>query len=131
MFYEVIFVMRPDVPNNSVDETAEKFAELVRKHKGKVAKVENWGLRTLAYKVGKHRKGYYVMLGIEGNGRVVDELERNFKLSEDVIRFLTVKADEISAEPSVMMRAKARQDRDDTEMTPFGAIEADIPAVTV
>lgn len=108
-FYEFTTIIRPDVPTTTVDAVATKVADLVKKHKGKVVKTEQWGLRTLAYAISKHRKGYYTLHGLQLNdAAAVNELEYAMKLSDDVIRFLTVKVDEISKEPSAILKAKAR-----------------------
>ena len=77
-------------------------------HKGKVIKTENWGLRSLAYRIAKNRKAHYVMLEIDAPGDVVAELERQTQINEDVIRYMTVKVDELEAGPTVMMRKQER-----------------------
>ncbi len=78
-----------------------------------MTKVETWGLRSLAYKIAKNRKAHYVMLNIEAPAGVVAELERQTQINEDVIRYMTVRVDELEAGPSVMMRKGERErDRD-------------------
>lgn len=110
-FYEFTTVIRPDVPTTTVDAITNKVADMVKKHKGKVVKTEQWGLRTLAYPIMKHRKGYYTLHGLQlSSGEAVNELENMMKLSDDVIRFLTVKVDEISKDPSPVMKARSRAD---------------------
>ncbi|MFZ2620568.1 MAG: 30S ribosomal protein S6 [Alphaproteobacteria bacterium] len=105
-FYESVFIVRPDVATNQVDAIAEKMSEVVTKNQGKVVKTENWGLRTLAYRIKKYKKGYYVMLGLEMPGAAVIELERNMKLAEDIIRFHTIKMDKLEDGPSIILRNK-------------------------
>ena len=108
-FYELTYIIRPDVPTTQVDAVANKVGDLVKKHKGKVVKAEQWGLRTLAYPIKKHRRGYYTMLGLSATGNeAIDDIEHQLKLSDDVIRFMTIKVDELSKEPSAMMKAKNR-----------------------
>ena len=107
-FYELTYIIRPDVPTTQVDAVANKVTDLVKKHKGKVIKAEQWGLRTLAYPIHKHKRGYYTHLGITLPGEGVPEVEHQLKLAEDIIRFMTVKVDDISKEPSAVMKAKAR-----------------------
>ena len=68
-----------------------------------MATTENWGLRTLAYPVKKNRKAHYVMFQLECDGKVVNELERNYRIQEDVIRFITIAIEALSTEPSIMM----------------------------
>ncbi len=108
-FYEFTTIIRPDVPTTTVETVSGKIADMVKKHKGKIIKTEQWGLRTLAYAIKKHRKGYYTLHGLQLNdASAVNELEYAMKLSDDVIRFMTVKVDEISKEPSAILKAKAR-----------------------
>ena len=107
-FYELTYVLRPDVPTAHVDATTNKVAEWVKKAKGKVVKTEQWGLRTLAYSIKKHKKGYYTHLGLSMPGAAVADIENQLKLSDDIIRFLTVKVDDVSKEPSAVMKAKTR-----------------------
>jgi small subunit ribosomal protein S6 len=119
-FYELVTIIRPDVPTTQVDVIAGKVADLVKKHKGKVVKTEQWGLRTLAYTIKKHKKGYYSMFGLSVTGaEALMDIEHQLKLSDDVIRFMTVAVDDISKEPSVMMKAKARAG-EETEASPLG-----------
>lgn len=116
-FYEFTTIIRPDVPTTTVDAITNKVGDLVKKHKGKVVKTEQWGLRTLAYPIKKHRKGYYTLHGLQlADGAAVNDLEHAMKLSDDVIRFLTVKVDEISKEPSAILKAKARAEENEMGM---------------
>lgn len=108
--YEIVFIVRPDVATDTVEKLTARFSELVEKQDGKVANTENWGLRTLAYRINKHRKGYYVMLAVNMPGIAVTEVERQMNLSEDIIRFLTISVEEVSKEPSVMLKFKKDED---------------------
>jgi small subunit ribosomal protein S6 len=118
-FYELTYIIRPDVPTTTVDTVATKVADLVKKHKGKVIKAEQWGLRTLAYPIKKHKKGYYSMAGISLTGAEgLNDIEYQLKLSDDVVRFMTVKVDEISKEPSAMLKAKNRTGEGDDASGP-------------
>lgn len=107
-FYEVTYIVRPDATSAQVEQIAKKYADLTNEKGGKVIKTENWGLRTLAYRVHKHRKGFYTMLGMEADGVIVSELERQMRINDDVIRFLTVKVDELTKAPSIQMAAAKR-----------------------
>src|SRR3546814_7095285 len=82
---------------------------------GKVTKVETWGLRSLAYKIAKNRKAHYVMLNIDAPAGVVAELERQTQINEDIIRYMTIKVDELETGPSVMMR-KQRSEEHTSEL---------------
>ena len=77
---------------------------------GKVAKVEYWGLRTLAYRLKKSRKAHYLHLNIEASAAAIDELERQQRISEDVLRYLTVKVEAFEEGPSAVMQAKSSRD---------------------
>lgn len=107
-FYELTYVLRPDVPTSHVEATTNKVGDILKKVKGKIVKTEQWGLRTMTYPIKKHKKGYYTHLGISMPGEGINEMENALKLSEDIIRFLTVKVDEISKDPSAVMKAKTR-----------------------
>lgn len=105
--YESTFIVRQDASPQEVEKVTEKFTKLVKDLKGKVIKKEYWGLRNLAYKISKSRKGHYTMLAIEAPAESIDELLRQYKLSEDVIRNLTVKVANISKDPSPMVEKPA------------------------
>ena len=107
-FYEVVTIVRPDVSSQHVEQVAKKFEEVATSNGAKLIKTEQWGLRTLAYRVNKHRKGYYTMYGLEADtsSKALAELERQFRLSDDIIRHLAIKVDELDAEPSVQMQKK-------------------------
>ena len=92
-----------------LDKITEYFTKIVTDHAGKVVKSEYWGLRSLSYKIKKNRKGHYVLLGLDAPADAVNELERQFKLHEDVMRSLTVRVDEISKEASAVLRQPERQ----------------------
>jgi small subunit ribosomal protein S6 len=114
--YEHVFLARQDLAQAQVDALAANATEIIETNGGKVSKTETWGLRTLAYKIAKNRKAHYVMIEFSGPGPVVAELERQTQISEDVIRYMTIRIDAAEAGPSVMMRKpdrKPRRDRDD------------------
>lgn len=107
-FYELIYIIRPDVPTTQVDAVLAKVTDAVKKARGKIVKTEQWGLRTLAYTMKKHKRGYYTYLGMSMPGEGVAEIEHQLKLSDDIIRFMTVAVDDISKEPTAVMKAKNR-----------------------
>jgi small subunit ribosomal protein S6 len=115
--YEHVFLARQDLAQAQVDALSATAAEIIQTNGGKVVKTENWGLRSLAYKIAKNRKAHYVMLEFDGPGPVVAELERQTQINEDIIRYVTVKVDAHEAGPSAMLRKsvdkKPRRDRDD------------------
>ena len=109
--YEHVFLARQDLSQAQVDALAATATEIVQANDGKVTKTETWGLKNLAYKIDRNRKAHFVLLNIEGPGSVVAELERQTRINEDIIRYLTVRVDEHEEGPSVMMR-KGDRDRE-------------------
>ena len=107
--YEHVFLARQDLSQAQVDALAATATEIVEANQGKITKVETWGLRSLAYKIQKNRKAHFVLLNIDAPAGVVAELERQTAINEDVIRFLTVRVDELEGGPSVMMRKNDRE----------------------
>ncbi len=107
--YEHVFLARQDLSQAQVDTLAAQATEIVEKGDGKVTKTETWGLKNLAYKIDRNRKAHFVMLNIEAPGAVVQELERQNRLSEDVLRWITIRVDEHEDGPSVMMRKNDRE----------------------
>jgi small subunit ribosomal protein S6 len=107
--YEHIFLARQDLSQAQVDALAASATEIIEANDGKVTKTETWGLKNLAYKIDRNRKAHFVMLNIEGPGSVVAELERQTRINEDVIRYMTIKVDEHEEGPSVMMRKNDRE----------------------
>ena len=116
--YEHIFLARQDLSQAQVDALAAQATEIIEANDGKVTKTETWGLKNLAYKIDRNRKAHFVMLNIDGPGSVVAELERQTRINEDVIRYMTIRVEEHEDGPSVMMRKndrdrKRRSDRGD------------------
>jgi small subunit ribosomal protein S6 len=109
--YEHVFLARQDLAQAQVDALAEIATKIVNDNEGRVVKTENWGLRSLAYKIAKNRKAHYVMLEIDAPGSVIAELERQTQINEDIIRYMTVKVDTLEEGPTVMMR-KSDRDRE-------------------
>lgn len=107
--YEHVFLARQDLSQAQVDALATTATEIVEANQGKITKVETWGLRSLAYKIQKNRKAHFVLLNIDAPAGVVAELERQTAINEDIIRFLTVRVDELEGGPSVMMRKNDRE----------------------
>lgn len=110
-FYEGVFIARQDASAAQVDGLQDTFAALIEEKGGKVTKREYWGLRNIAYRMKKNRKGHYVLFNIDAPSEAIDELDRQLRLNEDVLRHLVVRVEELDEEPSVMMQ-KGR-DRDD------------------
>jgi small subunit ribosomal protein S6 len=109
--YEHVFIARQDLAQAQVDALAETATGIIESNGGKVVKTETWGLRSLAYRIAKNRKGHYVMLDFEAPAPVVAELERQTQINEDVIRYLTLRVDAHEQGPSAMMRRNERSER--------------------
>ena len=109
--YEHVFLARQDLTQAQVDALAENAAKIVTDNGGKVAKTENWGLRSLAYRIQKNRKAHYVMLELDAPPTLVAELERQAQINEDIIRYMTISVDAHEAGPSAMMRRNERDRR--------------------
>jgi small subunit ribosomal protein S6 len=110
--YEHTFIARQDLSPQQAQALAETYAALVAEHGGEVTKNEYWGLRNLAYRMRKNRKGHYLHLNLKADAATIDELERQERLSDDVLRYLTVKVDQFEEGPSVLMHARtSREER--------------------
>ena len=109
--YENVFIARQDMSPAQVETLADEYVSVMESLGGKVEKREHWGLKTLAYRIKKNRKGHYVLFNFDTNGDAVAELERRMRLSEDVLRYLTVRIDAVDERPSVMLQARPRDDR--------------------
>lgn len=110
-YYESVFIARQDVSSTQVEQLTDQFAEVVAGLGGEVKKREYWGLRNLAYKVNKNRKGHYVLFNLDAPSDAVTEMERLMRLNEDVLRYMTIRVDELEEGPSIMMQAKSDRDR--------------------
>jgi len=109
--YEHVFLARQDASTQQVEELTAQMTGIVEQAGGKVTKTENWGVRSLTYRMNKNRKAHFVLLNIEAPSAAVAEIERQERISEDVIRYLTVRVEELEEGPSAMMR-KADRDRE-------------------
>jgi small subunit ribosomal protein S6 len=109
--YEHVFLARQDASTQQVEELTAQMTGIVEQSGGKVTKTESWGVRSLTYRMNKNRKAHFVLLNIDAPSAAVAEIERQERISEDVIRYLTVRVEELEEGPSAMMR-KADRDRE-------------------
>ena len=109
--YEHVFLARQDASTQQVEELTTQMTGIVEGLGGKVTKMENWGVRSLTYRMNKNRKAHFVLLNIDAPSAAITEIERQERISEDVIRYLSVRVEEHEEGPSAMMR-KADRDRD-------------------
>lgn len=114
-YYETVFIARQELTQAQVDELTESFSQILKDAGGKIHKVENWGLRTLAYKINKNRKGHYVLIESDASGAAIIEMERVMRLNESILRYLTIRNEELSKGPSVVMDKSGRDGDDNTE----------------
>jgi small subunit ribosomal protein S6 len=98
--YESVLIARQDLGASQVNSLVENLSEVLKREGGEVVKVDNWGLKNLAYSIKKNRKGHYVLLNIVAPAKAVSEYERLMRLNEDVIRYMTIKVDEFNNEMS-------------------------------
>lgn len=96
--YESVLIARQDLGASQVATLVEELSDAIKKNGGEVVKVDNWGLKNLAYRVKKNRKGHYVLLNISAPAAAVHEYERLMRFNEDIIRYMTVKVDEFCSE---------------------------------
>ena len=113
--YEHVFLARQDVTAQQVEAMTEQYKAVIEAHGGSVAKVEYWGVKSLAYRIKKNRKAHYALMNITAPAAGIAEMERQMGISEDVLRFMTVRVDEHEIEPSAMMQRRDREERRDRD----------------
>ena len=110
--YENVFIARQDISGAQVDALADTFTQLIAEQGGEIKKREYWGLRNLAYRMKKNRKGHYVLFNIEAPAAAIAELERTMRINEDVLRYLTLRVEQLEEAPSPVMQSRgSREDR--------------------
>jgi small subunit ribosomal protein S6 len=109
--YEHVLVARQDATPQAVEALTEEIKATLEANGGKLVSQEPWGLRTLAYRIKKNRKGHFVLLHIDAPSAAVQEVERLEKINEDILRFMTIKVDAFEEGPSAMMKSRDRDDR--------------------
>ena len=113
--YEHIYLARQDVTAQQVETMTEQFKGIIEAGGGKIAKVEYWGVKTLAYRISKNRKAHFTLMNIDGPASAVAEMERQMGINEDILRVLTIRVEEHEDGPSAMMRKREDSDRDSGE----------------
>ena len=109
--YECVYIARQELTAAQTEQLSKDLTKIVSSNSGEIKRQEYWGLRNLAYKIRKNRKGHYTMFHIEGPASAIGELERNMRLNEDILRYLTVKIDRLPEGPSVMMTVRPDRTR--------------------
>ncbi|MBJ6132149.1 30S ribosomal protein S6 [Ochrobactrum sp. Q0168] len=111
--YEHVLLARQDISQQQVDALVEQYKGVLEANGGKVGKVEAWGLRPLTYRINKNRKAYYTLLNIDAPAAAVAEMERQMRINEDVLRFMTIRVEEHEEGQSAMLtRRDDRRERD-------------------
>jgi len=118
--YEHVFLARQDVAPQQVEALTDQIKTKIASLGGAVAKVEPWGLKSLAYRIKKNRKAHFMLLNVVAPPEAIAELERTLSINEDVIRFLTIRVDQHEAGPSAMLRKREDADRDERSRGPRG-----------
>jgi small subunit ribosomal protein S6 len=111
-FYESVYIARPDITSAQVEALTQALGNIVTENGGAVKKSEYWGLKTLSFRIKKNRKGHYSMMNIDAPAAAIRELERNMRINEDVLRYLTVRVETLEEGPSAMMQRRDERDRD-------------------
>jgi small subunit ribosomal protein S6 len=109
--YEHVFLARQDISQQQVESLVEHYKTLISEAGGSVGKVEFWGLKSIAYRINKNRKAHYVLMNIDSGSDAVAEMERQMRINEDVMRFMTIRVDEHEEDQSAMMQKRDRDDR--------------------
>jgi ribosomal protein S6 len=109
--YEHVFLARQDMSSQQVDALVEQYKGVIEANGGKVGRVENWGLKSLTYRIKKNRKAHYALMDIDAPAAAVQEMERQMRINEDVLRYMTIAVEAHEEGPSAMMQKRDRDDR--------------------
>jgi small subunit ribosomal protein S6 len=118
--YEHVYLARQDVTAQQVETLTEQLKQVVEAGGGSISKNEYWGVKTLAYRIKKNRKAHFTLLNITAPAAAVAEMERQMRINEDILRFMTVRVDELEEGPSAMLQKRDRDDRDERGDRGFG-----------
>ena len=126
--YEHVFIARQDLSNTQAEGLIEHFSTVLSDNGGKVVENEYWGVKTMAYKINKNRKGHYAFLKSDAPAAAVQEMERLMRLHDDVMRILTIKVDAHVEGPSVQMQKRDDRERGDRPDSGFGGERRERPS---
>jgi len=110
--YEHVYLARQDLSAQQVEELTTQLSGVITQMGGKIAKTEYWGVKSLTYRIRKNRKAHMTLLNVEAPPAALSEIERQERINEDVLRYLTIRVDALEEGPSAMMRKSDRDDRD-------------------
>ena len=109
--YEHTFLARQDISSQQAEALVEHFSKVLTENGGTISKVENWGLKNSAYRIAKNRKAHYLHLNVDAPAAALAEMERQMRIHEDILRYLTIRVEELEDGPSAMMKKSDRDDR--------------------
>ena len=115
-YYESVLITRQELGDKEIKKIIDNLTNVLKKNKAIVVSTELWGLRPLAYKIAKNKKGHYVMLQIVGDGESIKELERNMRIDENIIRYLSLKIDNVSEKPSIMIKKTFESSKEEVKV---------------
>ena len=118
--YEHVFLARQDVSAQQVDALVEQYKGVIEAHGGTVGRIENWGLKSLTYRIKKNRKAHYALMDIDAPAAAIHEMERQMRINEDVLRYMTIAVEAHEEGPSAMMQKRDRDDRPRGDRPGFG-----------
>ena len=127
--YEVVFIAAPTISSEELDAFINHAGTVIEGKNGKIVKVDNWGKKSLAYKINKFREGYYVVLSIEAEGGAIAELERRFRVTDFIIRFISVRVDEDIKRSEKIKATRRRKAPEQSPDMPYSSEEDDVEQV--
>ncbi len=113
--YEHVFMARQDVTSQQVEAMIDQYRGVIEQNGGKIEKTEMWGVKSLAYRIKKNRKAHFAMFNLNAPAAAVAEMERQMRINEDILRFMTIRVETLEADPSVMMQKRDRDERKERE----------------
>lgn len=123
--YEVVFVAAPTLASEELDNFINHIQTVVESKNGKVVKVDNWGKKSLAYKIKRFREGYYVVLTIDGDGSAITEMERRFRVTDYILRYISVRIDEDLKRSEKLKAARRKKAAPQAPPPPAPDVESD------
>jgi small subunit ribosomal protein S6 len=113
--YEHVFMARQDVTPQQVEGMVDQYRGVIEANGGAIEKTEMWGVKSLAYRIKKNRKAHFAMFNLNAPAAAVAEMERQMRINEDILRFMTVRVETLESDPSVMMQKRDRDERKERE----------------
>ena len=129
-YYESVYIARQEISAQQVDALTDGFEDVIKQAGGSITKRENWGLKSLAYRIKKSRKAHYTLMNIDAPADAVHEMERQMRLNEDVLRYLTLRVDELDEELSIQAQNKSNRSYDNGTDGEFRARQSDTSGLT-